>query len=322
MVPFVPRHGARSLESRSHPGRGAGGAVMPDNPGDGNDNGKHVRILIVNPNTTGSMTEKIGAAGRGAASPGTEVVAVNPAMGPESIEGYYDEAFSVPGLLDEIRRGEVLGFDGYVIACFDDTGLDAARTLAAGPVLGICEAAMHAATMLGGRFSVVTTLARSVPALEGLARRYGVADRCRIRASDVPVLALEDPASGAVRKVEDEIGRAMREDGAECIVLGCAGMTDLAAELTRPARASGHRRGRRGHPDGRGAGRPRASDEQGRRLRGPAAEGVCRRVRAVRPRPGPGRGGPRPEAARVGGWTDGWTAGRTGGRADGQTDGR
>ena len=206
---------------------------MSDNPKLGAKARAGVRILIVNPNTTGSMTEKIGAAGRGAASPGTEVFATNPAMGPESIEGYYDEAFSVPGLLDEIRRGEAGGFDGYVIACFDDTGLDAARTLAAGPVLGICEAAMHAATMLGGRFSVVTTLARSVPALEALARRYGVADRCRVRASNVPVLALEDPASGAVRKVEDEIGRAVREDGAECIVLGCAGMADLAADLTR-----------------------------------------------------------------------------------------
>ena len=192
-----------------------------------------MRILIVNPNTTASMTEKIGEAGRAAASSGTEVTAVNPAMGPESIEGYYDEAFSVPGLLEEIRRGEGLGFDGYVVACFDDTGLDAARTLASGPVLGICEAAMHAATMLGGRFSVVTTLARSVPALEGLARRYGVADRCRVRASDVPVLALEDSSSGAARKVEDEMRRAVREDGAECIVLGCAGMADLAAELSR-----------------------------------------------------------------------------------------
>ena len=192
-----------------------------------------MRILIVNPNTTGSMTARIGAAGRAAASPGTEVVATNPDMGPESIEGYYDEAFSVPGLLEEIRRGESLGFDGYVIACFDDTGLDAARTVAVGPVLGICEAAMHAATMLGGRFSVVTTLARSAPALESLARRYGVGDRCRVRASDVPVLALEDPASDAVRRVKEEIRRAVREDGAECIVLGCAGMADLAADLTR-----------------------------------------------------------------------------------------
>ena len=100
---------------------------MSDNPKLGAKARAGVRILIVNPNTTGSMTEKIGAAGRGAASPGTEVFATNPAMGPESIEGYYDEAFSVPGLLDEIRRGEAGGFDGYVIACFDDTGLDAAR---------------------------------------------------------------------------------------------------------------------------------------------------------------------------------------------------
>ena len=192
-----------------------------------------MRILIVNPNTTASMTAKIGAAARAAASPGTEVTAVNPAMGPESIEGYYDEAFSVPGLLEEIRRGEERGCDGYVIACFDDTGLDAARTLAHGPVVGICEAAMHVATMLGGRFSVVTTLQRSVQALEALGRRYGVADRCRVRAAEVPVLALEDPASGAVTKVEREIGRAMRDDGAECVILGCAGMADLAADLTR-----------------------------------------------------------------------------------------
>lgn len=190
-----------------------------------------MRILIVNPNTTPSMTEKIGAAARQAASPGTEVTAVNPTMGPASIEGYYDEAFSLPGLLEEIRRGEASGCDGSVIACFDDTGLDAARALAAGPVVGICEAAMHVATMLGGRFSVVTTLARSVPALEALARRYGVGDRCRVRAAGVPVLALEDPASEAVRRVEAEIARAIG-DGAECIVLGCAGMADLAADLT------------------------------------------------------------------------------------------
>ena len=192
-----------------------------------------MRILIVNPNTTASMTAKIGAAAYTVASPGTEIRAVNPAMGPENIEGYYDEAFSLPGLLEEIRRGEAEGFDGYVIACFDDTGLDAARTVATAPVVGICEAAMHVASMLGGRFSVVTTLARSVPALEGLARRYGVADRCRVRAAEVPVLALEDPASGAVARVEAEIGQAMREDSAECIILGCAGMADLAADLTR-----------------------------------------------------------------------------------------
>ena len=245
------------------------------------DHRRPMRILIVNPNTTVSMTEKIGACARQAASPATEVAAVNPSMGPASIEGYYDEALSLPGLLEEIRRGEAAGFDGTVIACFDDTGLDAARSLAAGPVVGICEAAMHVAAMLGGGFSVVTTLARSVPALQALARRYGVADRCRVRAAGVPVLALEDPASGAVRRVEEEIARAVRDDGAECIVLRRHGRSrGRPHHAARPAR---DRRRRRGHPPGRGARRPRTADQQGGRLRVPGGKGVRRRDGPLRP---------------------------------------
>ena len=63
-----------------------------------------MRILVVNPNTTASMTEKIGTAARAVAAQGTEIIAVNPADGPVSIEGYYDEVFSVPGLLAEIAN--------------------------------------------------------------------------------------------------------------------------------------------------------------------------------------------------------------------------
>lgn len=193
-----------------------------------------MRILVVNPNTTASMTEKAGDAARAVAAPGTEIVAANPAMGPASIEGYYDEALAVPGLLEVIAAHEraAPGIDGVVIACFDDVGLDAARCLSAAPVVGICEAAMKTATLLGGRFSVVTTMPRSVPALEHLAERYGVAGRCRVRAAGVPVLALEDPASGAVERVRDTIRQAIAEDGAESVVLGCAGMADLARALT------------------------------------------------------------------------------------------
>src|SRR4051812_46099502 len=89
-----------------------------------------MKILVVNPNTTRSMTQAIGAAARAAAWPTTEIIAVNPAEGPVSIEGYVDEAYSVPGLLDAIRAGEAQGVCGHVIACFDDTGLEAVRSLA------------------------------------------------------------------------------------------------------------------------------------------------------------------------------------------------
>ncbi len=191
-----------------------------------------MHILVVNPNTTLSMTEKIGAAARAAAGGGTDITAVSPAMGPVSIEGYYDEAFAVPGLVEEVRKGEAAGYDGYVVACFDDTGVDAARCIARGPVVGIAEAAMHVATLIAGSFSIVSTLGRSAPALEHLVHKYGFANRCRrVRTAEVPVLALEDPKSDAVERLRAEIARAIAEDRCEAIVLGCAGMADLNAAL-------------------------------------------------------------------------------------------
>lgn len=189
-----------------------------------------MRILVVNPNTTATMTAKIGAAARRAASPGTEILAVNPPHGPASIEGFYDEAMSLAGMLAVIR--ETPDFDAVVIACFDDTGLDAARCLTDRPVVGIGEAAYHMASMISNRFSVVTTLARSVPALEHNLHRYGLWARCaRVRSSEVAVLELEEPDSDACARIGDEIGRAIADDRAEAIVLGCAGMTDLSERL-------------------------------------------------------------------------------------------
>jgi allantoin racemase len=193
-----------------------------------------MRILVVNPNTTASMTRKIGAAARAVASSGVEIIAVNPEFGPPSIEGYYDEVFCVPGIIAEMARsGEV---DATIIACFDDTGLDAARSFSPAPVIGIGEAAFHLAGLVASKFGVVTTLARSVAAIEHNLLKYGLASRCaRVRASDVAVLDLEKPGSNARGKIEREIKHAIRDDGAEAIVLGCAGMTDLARDLSRIA---------------------------------------------------------------------------------------
>jgi allantoin racemase len=191
-----------------------------------------MRIKVINPNTTLSMTERIGAAARAVAAPGTEIVAVSPAMGPASIEGHYDEAVSTLGVLDEIRRGEGQGIDGYVIACFGDPGLAAARELARGPVVGIAEAAMHAASFIAAGFSVVTTLERTSDIARALAERYGMARFCRgVRGTDLAVLDLEKPGSDARRVITEHCRRALAEDGSDAIVLGCAGMADLAAAI-------------------------------------------------------------------------------------------
>ena len=190
-----------------------------------------MKVLLVNPNTTASMTAKMYEAASRVASAGTEILAVTAEYGPDSIEGYYDEVFSVPAMLDSVKAHPDAA--GVVVGCFDDTGVDAARCVTSAPVIGICQAAMQVASVISGSFTVVTTLGRSVPGLEHLARRYGYGDLCcKVRASGIPVLALENPALDARDRLRCEIRRALDEDGCEAIVLGCAGMVDMARSLS------------------------------------------------------------------------------------------
>ncbi|MGU3500044.1 aspartate/glutamate racemase family protein [Mycobacterium sp. C31M] len=190
------------------------------------------RIWVINPNTTETMTAGIGRCAHAVAGPGTVVTAVTSPFGPPSIESHYDEAMSVPGLLDVIARGEAEGVDGYVIACFGDPGLDAARELAAGPVLGIAEAAMHTASHLGRGFSIVTTLGRTIGRAEELAERYGMERFCRgYHACEIPVLDLEtDPQ--AFKLVTEACRDAVESDGSDAVVLGCAGMAAMCAAIS------------------------------------------------------------------------------------------
>lgn len=193
-----------------------------------------MRIKVINPNTSAAMTAVIEKGARAVCAPGTLLVAVNPSMGPESIESHYDSALAVPGLLAEIAADMASPerADAYVIACFGDPGLAAARELADVPVVGIAEAAMHAATFLGRGFSVVTTLGRTAGRAWDLAREYGFADKCLgVHACEIPVLELETDAL-ARERVAQMCALALERDGSDSIVLGCAGMADFAAGLS------------------------------------------------------------------------------------------
>jgi allantoin racemase len=183
------------------------------------------------------MTGKIAVTAREVAGPDVDVVATCPApgAGPAAVESHTDEAWAALVVAQQVASAEAAGMaDGYVIACFGDPGLDAARELTAGPVIGIAEAAMHVATLSGRTFAVVTTLSRTLGRGHDLVRRYGFDDACvAMYAADVPVLELEDADSAARERIAELCERAVRDDGADTVVLGCAGMTDLCADLTR-----------------------------------------------------------------------------------------
>ncbi|WP_289035738.1 aspartate/glutamate racemase family protein [uncultured Roseibium sp.] len=192
-------------------------------------------FLVINPNTTASMTRKIGEAARAVAGPETRITAINPTHGPAAIQGAADGDAALPGLLAlvDATLADAPGIDAVIIACFDDTGVWQLKSRCSVPVIGIGEAACHMASLLVERFSIVTTLSVSIPVLEDNLARNGLARRCaKVRASDVPVLDLEDAGSDARSKVTAEMSSALAADDIGAIVLGCAGMADLANELS------------------------------------------------------------------------------------------
>lgn len=191
-----------------------------------------MHIRVINPNTTWSMTSLIERSARSVAWPGVTIDAVSPTMGPASIESHYDEALAVPGILDEIAKGERDGVDGYVLACFGDPGLEAARESARGPVVGIAEAAMRTATYLGRSFSVVTTLGRTRGRAWDLAEAYGTHRACRgVHACEIAVLELET-SPDARERITQACREALALDESDVIVLGCAGMADLCEHIS------------------------------------------------------------------------------------------
>ncbi len=150
--------------------------------------------------------------------------------GPPAIQGAQDGAACIPPLLTLVQEAADAGARAVIIGCFDDIGLTEARALVDCPVLGIGEAAYAKAARLG-RFSVVTTLAASVPVLQENITAWGLTKRCvRIRASGVPVLDLETQPTIAIPRVLAEARAAVAEDDIRAIVLGCAGMVHVAAQ--------------------------------------------------------------------------------------------
>lgn len=192
-----------------------------------------MRILFINPNTSESFTNRIRHIATQYASPHTRIAACTASSGPRSIESIYDELLSAQGTL-EVALGHLDQADGLVIACYSDhPAIQALRELTDKPVVGIAEASMLTACLLGNRFSIVTTNQEWEPLLWEAVRHVGLTDRCAsVRSTGLPVLALESASSRKTRNLIFKTARqALDEDGAEVICLGCAGMAGLDKDL-------------------------------------------------------------------------------------------
>lgn len=190
-----------------------------------------MRILVTNVNTTESMTEAIADSARSVASPGTEIVGITPRFGADSCEGNFESYLAAIAVMDAILAYPE-PYDAVIQAGYGEHGREGLQELLEVPVVDITEAAASTAMYLGHRFSVVTTLDRTVPLIEDRLKLAGLDQRCAsVRASGLGVLELESDPERAVQAIVEQSTRAVADDHAEVICLGCGGMAELEEQV-------------------------------------------------------------------------------------------
>ncbi|MDE8667730.1 aspartate/glutamate racemase family protein [Pseudarthrobacter sp. H3Y2-7] len=192
-----------------------------------------MRILVANVNTTESITHSIVGQARSLAAPGTEIVGITPRFGADSCEGNFESYLSAIAVMDAVTRYSE-PFDAVVQAGYGEHGRGGLQELLDVPVVDITEAAASTAMFLGHKYSVVTTLDRTVTLIEDRLKLAGLDARCSsVRASGMAVLELEGETERAMEAIIAQAILAVSQDKAEVIVLGCGGMAGLSEQISQ-----------------------------------------------------------------------------------------
>ncbi|MDX6242692.1 MAG: allantoin racemase, partial [Frankiales bacterium] len=188
-----------------------------------------MKILLVNVNTTATATQAMVEAALVTASPGTEVVGLTPSYGSAGVDSNAQSLLAAVGVMDAVLRYRE-PYDAVVVGGFGEHGREGLQELVDVPVLDIAECAAQVAMMLGRTFSVITTLPRSVAQVEDRLLLAGLLSRCAsVRAVGLATRELDDDPDAGVAVIVETARRAVQEDHAEVIVLGCGGMAGLEA---------------------------------------------------------------------------------------------
>jgi len=174
-------------------------------------------IIVINPNSNEAVTDGL----RNALTPFANVTCVTLADGPFGIESQRDSDAVIPHILKCIETHSRA--TGFVIACYSDPGIDAARSISPVPVFGIQEAGVATALCRADMFGVIAIAQGSIQRHRKYMRRMGVLERC---ASERALnMSVDESARGAQTFARlCEVGEQLIADGAECLILGCAGM--------------------------------------------------------------------------------------------------
>ncbi len=152
--------------------------------------------------------------------------------GGSSIECAYDVGLTVPYIVKAAKQGEASGYDAALLDCFMDPGLDECREMLEMPVFGVCQSACSLAIRLGGEFSVIGILEDMDRCIKQNLAKYGLRQQLKsIPVVDTPVLDIQEHPGKVVDRILEAGIRAVREDKAKALVLGCTGLAPLVKSV-------------------------------------------------------------------------------------------
>jgi allantoin racemase len=188
-----------------------------------------MRLLIINPNTTAAMTDKVVVAARSMLPAGTQIIPATGRFGPRYIASHASFAVAGHAALDAFAA-HGSGCDAVLLACFGDPGLEALREVADCPVISLIDASCAEAGIGGRRFSIVTGGERWGPMLKEMIRARGLEPQLASIMTVAPTGGeiAKDP-EGAAALLAEACRRCANEDGAEAVILGGAGLIGIAS---------------------------------------------------------------------------------------------
>ena len=196
-----------------------------------------MKLMIVNPNSSETVTGAIMESARRGASPGTELVPVTTKGGTRNIDSAFGDYLSGAYVIRTCLEAAPLHQpDGVVLAGFGRVGIDALKEALTIPIVSIAEASMAMACLLGHRFTTLTMLQQFIPYQQDLVRLFGFEAKCAsVRAININVEECVTNRDKALAELSAEIRKIVAEDRSEVVILACAGLCGYDTELSRLA---------------------------------------------------------------------------------------
>jgi allantoin racemase len=199
-----------------------------------------MKILVINPNTSDEMTAGIDASAKMYARPDTKIVTKQAKEGARSFESAYEEVLSAMEVFRLVKEANERKYDAVVLACFGDPHITGSREISDIPIYGIAQASMHLASIIGNKFSVVAPSKWMKPAIEQSVRHLGLETRlASVRTMQIPVLTAERDrnSDSFINSIVEASRKAIDEDYAEVIILGCSVLAGLDKKVEKILKA-------------------------------------------------------------------------------------